>query len=388
MNALTYAIDARTKERARGRALQIGERLLRTHNDGSRGIAGSAGDAILHLALAYATGDSRYEAAMHAALKRAATGDHGNANGLFDGTSGLRAAATLAMRIEPRYRTLVEKCDAIVESGLPERPHAALTYSTFDVISGWAGMRLARCVDGPGEADALTELLVWMLADPRRWRCAHPSFETNTAVNDLGVAHGIAGVLAAVALTHERIATHLRDAVARAGAFLEACALERHGFAEWPHSLGRAPIERNVSAWCYGTPGISAALHAAAVAIGDESLRAFALRAAREVAQRPARDWLVSELGLCHGLLGNALCFASVGAAAGCDRLRAAAERCALEALEALDATDGACTSRNENGPYDATNELTGVAGIALALLAIGGDAPSQWMRLHALAPL
>ena len=86
-------------------------------------------------------------------------------------------------------------------------------------------------------------------------------------------------------------------------------------------------------------------------------------------------------------LIGNALCFASLGAMAECSELQAAAERLVIETLDRLDADAGACYTRETGPRYAATNELKGTAGIALALLTFTGDMPADWLRAHALKP-
>jgi hypothetical protein len=86
--------------------------------------------------------------------------------------------------------------------------------------------------------------------------------------------------------------------------------------------------------------------------------------------------------------MGNALCFASVAAQSGAADLHRAVESLVVETLDRLDAEGGMCYSADLRGRYQATNEIVGTAGIALALLTLCGDAPSDWMRAHALSPL
>jgi hypothetical protein len=162
-------VSAHLCTRAREHALAIGERMLCEANDEVRGLMGSAGDALLYWALTLATGQARYEQALHATLKRAAQGSVDPNIGLFGGVSGVRAVAALAMQIEPRYRGLVAHCDAFVESTLPQQPQQPQSYAVFDVMQGWAGARLARCVDAPAPSDRLTKLLGWLLEDHTRW---------------------------------------------------------------------------------------------------------------------------------------------------------------------------------------------------------------------------
>lgn len=324
---------------------------------------------MLFLALRDATGDARYERAMHASLKRAAETAHDGGIGLFAGVSGLRAAAALAARREPRYQRLVARCDAHVEAALAWPPEAPGSFSEYDVIAGWAGARLARCIEAPREADRLTDLLAWVL-DEDRWCCRHPLRPDEPPAHDLGLAHGIAGVLAALALTHERFDAVLAERLLQAGRFLASCAIERDGYYVWPPWAEHEPAGSMRSAWCYGAPGVTAALHTVATLLGDDELAAFALNAQRRIAQRTARECAIDDIGMCHGIVGNAVCFASVAEAADCDELRTYAEDWLGHALTLL-----------ERG-------ASADAHTALALLAFSGDAPAGWLQLHALRPL
>jgi lantibiotic modifying enzyme len=369
--------DEATRLRVCERARSIGARVAETPNDGARGLAANAGDAALFAALIRLEGSSHFEASMHAALKRAACGDFAATLGLFVGISGMRAAAELAIEIEPRYANLRDRCDAMIEALLPEHPVAPGSYADFDVIEGWAGARLARCVRGPQAADALSALLYWMLDDLDRFSCAHPTFARDRKVTDLGLAHGIAGVLSALALTHERIDARHVPAMAAAAEFLRDRVSYANGFAEWPHSFGRDAEARYRSAWCYGTPGVACALHAAARALGDPALARFAVESACSVAVRSHDEWLIDELGLCHGLMGNALCFASLGTHAGNEELLRVARGLVVETLDRLDGEDP-----------DETGELKGSVGIAMALLTLTGQMDADWMRAHALDPI
>ena len=124
-----FALDGRLRERARATAYRIGERLLEAVDEpprpdpnferfASKRFNGTVGYALAFLALAATTGDERYARAMHGQLKRAAEAP-GDAAGLFDGVSGVRAVAAMAMAVEPRYASFVERCDTYVEASLP-----------------------------------------------------------------------------------------------------------------------------------------------------------------------------------------------------------------------------------------------------------------------------
>jgi hypothetical protein len=177
----------------------------------------------------------------------------------------------------------------------------------------------------------------------------------------------------------------LRHYVSRTAALLAESALHTAPFATWPHSIGRPASSDYAAAWCYGTPGVAAALYTLGTALGDPVLAAFGLRSARDVAARDTSELRLNEVGICHGLLGNALCYASVATASDCSDLQRATERLVEEALDQLDANEGRAYAIVGDDVVDATNELRGVGGVAVALLTLCNDVPSHWMRLHAL---
>jgi hypothetical protein len=328
---------------------------------------------------------------MHRSLREATLANDGPDLGLFTGISGLRAAAALAARYEPRYARVVAQCDAFVDSELPTQPATPSTYEVFDLISGWSGARLARGVLGCVENDRLVDLIVWLLEDPERWRRPHPLRSNDPAENDLGLAHGVSGMLVALSLTVERFAGPIAAAAAGAMRDLRTLGVDLGTHITWPPAAWGAcppPGERYLSAWCYGAAGVTAALHTTAEALGDEETMAFALDAMRRLGAQPIESWLLENEALCHGLAGNALCFASVAAATSDPELSDAALRVATAAMDRLDESSGKCWARGDSGRCDAVEFLNGVCGIGLTLLTMAGDADAMWMHLLGLRPI
>jgi lantibiotic biosynthesis protein len=402
VRATAAPANALFRDRARTFAVEVGDRLLREQSDASaahepggfadgasRGLSGHAGFAMLYAALGELTGQERFAAAMHGSLRKAALADDRPPIALFSGISGLRAAAALAVRAEPRYSKLVAQCDAFVDAQLPQRPSKGQTYGTYDLIEGWSGARLARGVAGPAAADRLVEFIVWALDDPERWRCAHPLRPADPPVHDLGLAHGVAGMLAALSLTLDPLDGPA--AVAATRAMRELCDLrvDIGSHAAWPPA---APAERQTvyrSAWCYGACGVIAAIHNTASGLHDRDSAAFAEDAMHALAAQTTDSWSLEGEALCHGLMGNALCFASIASVADSADLWSVALGVADAAVDSLDANGGRCWARDlSKGYYDAVGLLDGVCGIALALLTLSGDADSSWMRLLGLRPI
>jgi len=208
--------------------------------------------------------------------------------------------------------------------------------------------------------------------------------------DNLGLAHGIPGV---VALLARYVAAGIEPARARAlldGAvgFVLASAepsSEREGrFPGWLPSRG-ARGER--VAWCYGDLGVAVALWSAAAACDHAGWRAEALAIAQGAAARDVVSSGAKDAGICHGAGGNAHLFNRLYQASGDSVLGAAAQRWLDRALAMRRADPIAGFPMAWVEPEgiqwkpDATL-LTGAAGIALVLHAAISEVEPGWDRL------
>ncbi|MGW6746193.1 lanthionine synthetase LanC family protein [Streptomyces sp. NPDC055025] len=182
-----------------------------------------------------------------------------------------------------------------------------------------------------------------------------------------GLAHGISGPLALLATAHR--AGHTvpgqADAIHTAAQWLLTWQTPDH---TWPpHISGNtldsspeqtaAPIPGRTTAWCYGTPGIAAALDNAGHAFGLPALNHRATAAMNALAARPLQDWDTDGTALCHG---------SAGVLQSAHRLS-----CHLLAHRAAHTTLAGPTTPHPPG------YLTGRAGTALALADYSGLLPT-----------
>lgn len=158
-------------------------------------------------------------------------------------------------------------------------------------------------------------------------------------VEDLGMAHGLAGVVALLAAAEEP--DLLRSAVDR----LLGHDREDLGF---PATVGASGPCR--VSWCYGDLGTACALTRAADGLDDEGLRRRAAATARRAAAQPLPG--IVDAGVCHGAAGAAHLFTRLG-------------------------LDDAAASWRERarrlGPPDDPGLLLGTAGVALALAGADG---------------
>jgi hypothetical protein len=207
---------------------------------------------------------------------------------------------------------------------------------------------------------------------------------------NLGLAHGVPGVIALLAGIHaaairRAACAHLLDAIV---GWLLAQARPGPGsrFAHW---VGEAEPERTQLAWCYGDLGVAAALHHAGVACARPAWCSEALGLARAAARRSHDSIPVLDAGLCHGAIGAAHGFARLSQLIGDGELRRASADWYARALAFRDPGRGIAGWRAFYGDsakatdawVDDAGLLSGAAGIALSLHAATTAIEPRWDR-------
>lgn len=209
---------------------------------------------------------------------------------------------------------------------------------------------------------------------------------------NLGLAHGVPGVIAVLGAScaagvRRRKARRLLD-----GAvvwLLRQRRKDRRGsrFPAW--AVPRTRSESCRSAWCYGDPGVAAALFCAARSTGSGAWAREAVEIARRSAARPPDEAGVVDAGLCHGAAGLAHVFNRMYQATGDATLRSAARYWFERTLAMRRPGQGvggfsALGAREDGTRYwdDDPGILTGSAGIALALLAATTTVEPEWDRM------
>jgi class I lanthipeptide synthase len=304
-----------------------------------------------------------------------------------------------------------------VDSALVAHLETTPWYPNYDLIGGLVGFGVYALERWPdGHSGRILELVVVRLTSLSEnvdegvtWTTPGGMVQrlqqdkAPQGYQNLGLAHGIPGIIAFLALAN-RAQPLRQDAVH---------ALE--GGVEWllcrqqPHASGlrypawqlygedRVDVSRDGSrlAWCYGDLGVAAALHVAGecYARGDWSREALEL--ARNCTSVAFTDTGIRDQGICHGTAGVAHLFARMANASGDEALREAARfwlRKTLEMRVAGEGIDGYVTVRAKSLDVERAEDiefeqladagfLSGAAGVALALGASFSSIAPAWDR-------
>ena len=350
--------------------------------------------------------------------------------GLFAGLAGLGLVASCLSGDGARYRRLLGTLDQALVArvpGLVGGLGGGVAVRDVDLISGLAGVGAYLLLrrDRPGVEAALRRVLGSLVdltgsdEDGPRWRTPPGQLSPDERARypggylNCGLAHGIPGPLAVLSLAL-RAGTDLPglpDAVARTADWLAAHRADDANGPGWPNAVplpdtipGRAALAnagqanptqpgRAVparAAWCYGGPGVAAALRLAGDAIGGAGARHRDLASTALLAAlaRPAEVARADSPTFCHGRAGLLAATASFARATGDERFRRAAAALAGELVDGFDpAAPLGYRDREAGGRLvDQPGLLTGAPGIALALLGAAAPAEPGWARLFLLA--
>jgi lantibiotic biosynthesis protein len=211
---------------------------------------------------------------------------------------------------------------------------------------------------------------------------------------DLGVAHGVAGPIALLgglcgAGAEQATARPLLEGAVR---WLLAHSVPTEADPTFPVWVapGLQPSPARC-AWCYGDPGIAAALLMAARGVGDAGWEQAAVALACRAAERPASQTGVVNASFCHGAAGLAHLYNRMYQATGEPKLRRAA-------LYWLERTLGFYHLARDNGgswvqgswdpaqrerwTWTGIDLAEGAAGVALVLLAAATSVEPAWDRM------
>lgn len=301
-----------------------------------------------------------------------------------DGHRRYQGAAAI---LEHRVRTLAQHRVAAAAARVGRSD--ATTFSEYDLFTGLTGIGRLLLQHNPGAAE-LEQVLNYAvrLSEPRPdqlpgWWVAHDpdaTIATSGGHANLGLAHGISGVLAflGTALRHGVTVEGHTDAIARICAHLDTWRHDDDSGPWWPEwlthdelrtgrALQRGPLRPS---WCYGTPGIARAQQIAAIATGDTARQRLAEDALTACLADTGQLAHLTDAGLCHGWAG----------------LYQTAWRATQDALSAdisqhLPRLATSLSHAASNTSDQGTGFLTGTAGLALAAHTATHDTPpiSGW---------
>lgn len=290
-------------------------------------------------------------------------------------------------------------------------PRALLAASEYDLISGLSGttrVLLDSAMDAAENAPDVTrsvtqslEYLVGLTRPievrgrqvPGWWLPADSLFTERDRDHypegffDTGMAHGITAVLAVLcsALEYDREVPGQRSAITCIAEWLsrwlpegpDECWPDRVAFQE--QVIGNLDARTTVqSAWCYGTPGVAAALYRAGGLLGEPQWRGRAVDALRLDVARKQSQWGLDGATICHGYAGFLQATARVAADCedadlleGCRRITEAVLAEADEEAPFLFRHTVRCGSPDAliREQADRAGLMEGAAGVACALL-------------------
>ncbi|MEV6527430.1 lanthionine synthetase C family protein [Longispora sp. NPDC051575] len=360
---------------------------------------GAAGVAVLHGVRAQ-TGHGDWEP-VRAWLGRATADDLANSGGagLWYGAPAVaHALATAAPGARPNALAILDRAVAdltgrrlaAAEARLAARARPPL--AEFDLVRGLTGLGahlLRRDPDGalvrrvlaylvrltePVDADDAAGRLApgWWTAEPPD----RPALMAGGHAN-LGMAHGIGGPLALLALAHRdgvTVAGHT-EAIGRICATLDGWRQIGPAGPWWPERiplpdlLAGAPAAEGPArpSWCYGTPGLARAQQLAGIALRDPARQQAAEDALTRCLADPAQLDRITDPAVCHGWAGLA---ATVWYAANDARSSALAAHLP-RVLNLL--------LRHAADPMPGTGLIEGSAGVALVLHMFATGTAVRW---------
>ncbi|WP_020670934.1 lanthionine synthetase LanC family protein [Amycolatopsis nigrescens] len=243
---------------------------------------------------------------------------------LHGGFAGVLAGMRLISSVHTDVTPAAERTAAALRTAKQHWRSSEVGFTDYDLVSGPAGALLALTT---GEPTPMARHLAELAADPRLTgfrigaHAGHPLLGWTQGAVITGLAHGVAGTLAALSMVSDRQAPGTLPAIRNLASWLyRHQEVDELGVVSWrarlpePGSPALGVVRRQ--AWCYGNPGISWALWTAGCALRragfDEgrSLCDAALAAIRtfcdayDACRHLDTERTGDALAICHGAAG------------------------------------------------------------------------------------
>jgi hypothetical protein len=212
-----------------------------------------------------------------------------------------------------------------------------------------------------------------------------------------GLAHGIPGILAVLALAHRQgiRVDGLAEGIKRAADWIITQQLTDDWGINWPTALPINPDELAPAAttparsgWCYGSPGIAQALWLAGEALDCATYRDLAIETMRAVYRRPTEVRGLGSPTFCHGLASLLQVTLRFAWNTQLPFFQEAATAILGQILALYDPESllGFRCREVWGTLVDAPGVVDGAAGVALVLLAASTPQEPRWDRLFVLS--
>ncbi|MBF6125382.1 lanthionine synthetase C family protein [Nocardia brasiliensis] len=360
--------------------------------------------------------------------------------GLYAGPAALLAAVQTC---EGHYPELRRKLAAWLADDqltrlrrLRAQPGPGISWECYDIVNGLSGTAriLLDSLDDPVENGAQVRRALYdtlrylvQISEPitvdghvvpgwwvpaARQSVAQDRIDYPRGDFNLGLAHGIPGPVAVLsaALRRGHEVPGQRAALTRMAQWLIGWIRTDDQGSYWPC---RIPFDDEIAttatedlftrtAWCYGAPGVAAAVHHAGQTLDIPEWRAHAVQALHDALARDESRWTLAGPTICHGYAGLLQVVHRIGTAEQDDVLLAAKHRIAATILDMADPAapfvfrQPMRYPRSAPGPsefklLDIAGLLEGAAGVACALLSVLPDDSAEtarhpWDRVLALS--
>jgi lantibiotic modifying enzyme len=373
--------------------------------DGVSLAGGHAGLAILFGYLAQARPGQGHEATAQRLLEKAisAAAQVPLRASLYEGLAGVAWSAEHLRAKLPQIAA--EEINEEVDEILRELLQTPRWTEDYDLIGGLVGLGVYALerLPKPGAVACLEQVIDHLATTSERvpegitwwtnpvWLPSETRQKNPRGYYNLGLAHGVPGIIAllgaacAAGVSTATARPLLDEAVSWLLAQQESAGA---GFGHWVEPGGPLPGPTRL-AWCYGDPGVAAALLLAGRCVAEPKWEREAMTIALRAAARPVDQAGVRDAGLCHGAAGLGQLFNRLFQATREPRLAEAACFWFRRTLELRHPRRGIAgyasympMNTGEERWVDDPGILTGAAGIALALLAAATPVVPAWDRM------